>query len=101
MPQPDTRTIAVTARSRSRFARFKVRRPGTPASRPRRGTQPGALAWQPLSRVAYTPALAIELLIGTAELPGSKRALMTVLAGIPQGTARPRHQRPGRSPSTP
>lgn len=79
MPQPDTRTIAVTARSRSRFARFKVRRPGTPASRPRRGTQPGALAWQPLSRVAYTPALAIELLIGTAELPGSKRALMTVL----------------------
>lgn len=67
MPQPDTQTIAVTARSRSRFARLKVRRPGTSPSRLSRGTQPGTVARQPLSPAAYTPALAIELLSGTAE----------------------------------
>lgn len=79
MPHPDTQTIAVTARSQSRFARLKVRRPGTPASRLRCITQPGT-ARPPLPPAAYTPALAIELLAGTAELPGSKRALLTVLA---------------------
>lgn len=87
MPQPDTQTIAVTARSRSRFARLKVRRLGASVSRLSRVTQSGTVPRQPLSPAAYTQALAIELLIGTAELPGSKRGLLTQAALPPDDFA--------------
>lgn len=70
MPHPDTPTIAVTARSRSRFARLRVR------------------------RLRTTPALAIKLLIGTAELPASKTRPADRPGRIPQGTARPSGHEP-------
>jgi hypothetical protein len=55
------RTIAVTARNQSRFARLKVRHPDQ-------------------ERPPYNALLALELLSSTVEDPSSKRDLLIVLA---------------------
>lgn len=55
------RTIAVTARDRSRFSRLKVHYPDNP------------------DHLQYDTALARELLARTAELPDTKRGLIAVL----------------------
>jgi hypothetical protein len=67
------RTIAATYRSRSRFARIRLRYPGRHPSRltnryPGRAELPD-----------YNAELAIELIGGTGELPTSKRDLLIVL----------------------
>lgn len=56
------RTIAVTARTRSRFSRLRMRYPDHAQHR------------------RYDAALARELLATTGELPDSKRGLLAVLA---------------------
>lgn len=68
------RTIAVTYRNRSRFARIKLRYPGR---RPSRLTSryPGHVTLPD-----YNAELALELIGGTGELPTSKRDLLIVLA---------------------
>ena len=67
------RTIAVTYRNRSRFARIRLRYPGR---RPSRLTKeyPGHVKLPD-----YNAELALELIGSTCELPTSKRDLLIVL----------------------
>ena len=69
------RTIAITYRNRSRFARVKLRRPTTGSRRDRlRAPYPDAP-----EDLAYDEDLAIELIAATGELPTRKRELIVVL----------------------
>ncbi len=72
------RTIHVTYRNHSRFARVRLIRPA-PLSLDARITAllPGLRA--PEQPADYTPELAMELIAGTCELPESKRALHVIL----------------------
>lgn len=67
LEQP-ARTVAVAARSRSRFARLKLRYPGSRRS-----------AFRHVGDPCFNAELSIELLERTGELPGSKRDLVALL----------------------
>jgi hypothetical protein len=76
---PTQRTIYTRYRGHSRFARIRLRRPG-----PRLLLEARISALLPALRIpdkpaGYTPELALELLAGTGEYPGSKRALHIIL----------------------
>ncbi len=71
------RTIAVNARSSSRFARLKIRYPAG-ARRPWR-VRFNSRYPDRVDNVDYDAALAMELLGKTGELPASKRELVVVL----------------------
>ena len=76
-PRPTTRTITVIARSRTRFARLRLRYPaGTSRSRlPRLTTRYPDVTDQP----EYDPGLAFELIAGTGELPARKHDLIVIM----------------------
>lgn len=73
---PAPRTITVAARSHSRFARLRLRRPtaARPWSSRFNVAHPDRTAYS-----VYDAPLARELLARTAELPASKRALIVML----------------------
>lgn len=71
------RTVAVTARSRSRFARLRLRYPGHRRSRL---VRPAAQHASRGDYPCYDADLSMELLRRTAELPDSKRDLIALLA---------------------
>ena len=69
------RTISITYRNRSRFARVKLRHSATGSRRGRlRARYPDAP-----EHLAYDADLAIELIAATGELPTRKRELIIVL----------------------
>lgn len=74
--QRSARTVTVAARSRSRFARLKLRYPARQRSRfvPFSGGYARAA-----EHPRYDAELSMELLRRTGELPGSKRDLVALL----------------------
>jgi hypothetical protein len=74
--KPPARTIAVTARSSSRFARLRLRYPaGTPRGLARFSTRYPGQVQVP----EYDAALAMELVSNTGELPASKHDLIVII----------------------
>lgn len=76
LTQP-ARTVAVTARSRSRFARLRLHSPG---HRPSRLLVPAAQYTRQSDHPCYDADLSMELLGRTCELPDSKRDLIALPA---------------------
>jgi hypothetical protein len=74
-----SRTLYTTYRGHSRFARIRLRRPGHQLPLGARITALLPALRVPDEPADYTPELAMTLLGGTCELPGSKRALHIVL----------------------
>ncbi len=71
-----TRTIAVAYRNRCRFARLRLRYPAG-----RRSEARLARAWRSDTPgyATYDAHLAMELIVGTSELPARKRDLVVIL----------------------
>ena len=74
--QQPARTVAVAARSRSRFSRLRLRYPDR--QRPRLVPFSGRYA-RAAEHPRYDAELSMELLRRTGELPGSKRDLVALL----------------------
>src|ERR1700761_9224351 len=78
--RPDTaRTIHVTYRNQSRFARIRLRRPGPKLSFSAKITEIYPAVRTLDEPESYDADLAMELLAGTCELPETKRALHIVI----------------------
>lgn len=75
LTQP-ARTVAVTARSKSRFARLRL---CYPSHQPSRFLRPAAQQPRQADHPCYDADLSMELLGRTCELPDSKRELIALL----------------------